>query len=63
MSEWIVELGDGNPHIKKMIPVIRCKYCMLFETGGDGDWGWCNNWDHKTSENGFCHDAKKKVTE
>lgn len=46
-----------------IVEVVRCKYCMLFETDGDGDWGWCNNWDHKTRETGFCHDVKKKVTE
>ena len=27
MAEWIVEIGDGNPHIKKMIPLVRCKDC------------------------------------
>lgn len=27
MAEWIVELGDGNIHIKKMMPLVRCKDC------------------------------------
>lgn len=27
MAEWIVELGDGNIHIKKMSPLVRCKDC------------------------------------
>ena len=27
MAEWIVELGDGNIHIKKMSPIVRCKDC------------------------------------
>lgn len=27
MSEWIVVLGDGNPHIKSMKELVRCKDC------------------------------------
>jgi len=44
-----------------VVPVVRCKDCLFFETGVDC--GWCNDWDHKTIENGFCHAVKKKVTE
>ena len=39
------------------VNVVWCKYCMWW------DWGWCNNWERGTDENGFCHDAKRKVTE
>ena len=27
MAEWIVEIVDGIPHIKTMIPLVRCKDC------------------------------------
>lgn len=31
MADWIVELGDGNIHIKKMSPLVRCKDCLYYE--------------------------------
>lgn len=31
MAEWIVELGDGNIHIKKMSPLVRCKDCKFYQ--------------------------------
>ena len=31
MAEWIVEIVDGNPHIKKMIPLVRCRDCKYFK--------------------------------
>ena len=33
MSEWIVEIVDGNPHIKKMIPLVRCRECFWHRGG------------------------------
>ena len=39
MAEWIVEIGDGSPHIKKMIPLVRCKNCKyyaIYELKHDG---------------------------
>lgn len=43
MAEWIVEIGDGNPHIKKMIPLVRCKDCKhntkLFNDQGRAQFG------------------------
>jgi len=27
MAEWIVEIGDGEPHIKIMEKLVRCKDC------------------------------------
>ena len=27
MAEWIVEIGDVNPHIKSMKELVRCKDC------------------------------------
>lgn len=37
MAEWIVEIVDGNPHIKKMIPLVRCKDCVHCPTEGEQD--------------------------
>lgn len=37
MSEWIVEIGDGNPHIKRMKELVRCKdckWCRLYQLFG-----------------------------
>ena len=31
MAEWIVEIVDGIPHIKNMIPLVRCKDCKYFK--------------------------------
>lgn len=36
MAEWIVELGDGNIHIKKMSPLVRCRDCKHFVVYYDG---------------------------
>ena len=36
MAEWIVEIGDGNLNIKKMIPLVRCKDCVHCPTEEDG---------------------------
>ncbi len=72
MKEYIVPIYDDSPNHDEIFvgyirenatEIVRCKYCKLFETGVDSDCGWCNNWDHKTGENGFYHDAEKKVTE
>lgn len=41
MAEWIVELGDGNIHIKKMSPIVRCKDCKFNLDDHCDNWsGW-----------------------
>lgn len=73
MAEWIVEIGDGNPHIKKMIPLVRCKECKHYELDSLANVNGiplivahqiCKRWGNgcKTDENGFCF-MGEKVTE
>ena len=73
MAEWIVEIGDGNPHIKKMIPLVRCKDCKHYELDSWASVNGiplivahqiCKRWGEgcKTDENGFCF-MGEKVTE
>lgn len=73
MAEWIVEIGDRNPHIKKMTELVRCKDCKYYELDS---WAKvngiplivahhiCKRWGEgcKTDENGFCF-MGEKVTE
>ena len=65
MAEWIVEIGDGNPHIKKMIPLIRCKDCKYFDPHGSGfkieGSGACTRVDNHvlTMKTGFCWVGEK----
>lgn len=37
MAEWIVEIRDGEPHIRKMTELVRCKDCkhkrMVMKSG------------------------------
>lgn len=67
MAEWIVEIGDGNPHIKKMIPLVRCKDCKHRKNGGlhrsEKD-GWTVVYDVPCNlgDDGFCSRGEK-VTE
>ena len=28
MAEWIIEIQDGFPNLKKMTPLVRCKDCV-----------------------------------
>ena len=44
MAEWIVELGDGNIHIKKMSPLVRCKDCKHLDINQYGV--WCHHFAH-----------------
>jgi len=37
MAEWIVELGDGFPEIKKMTELVRCKDCKHFFRDDNGN--------------------------
>lgn len=36
MAEWIVEIGDGNPHIRSIKELVRCEECKYrnWETNG-----------------------------
>lgn len=67
MAEWIVEIGDGNPHIKKMIPLVRCKDCIHRRKGGfsrsetDG-WTVTFTTPCDLGDEGFCSFGEK-VTE
>lgn len=45
-----------------VVPVIRCKDCRWFRTDGDSNWCAITGMDAE-DENGFCHEAEKKVTE
>ena len=67
MAEWIVEIGDGNPHIKKMIPLVRCKDCKHISCSErtlefTKQSGICGYWEDYTELDGFCYKGEK-VTE
>ena len=53
MAEWIVEIVDGIPHIKQMIPLVRCKDCKHWKNKHI-----CEAWGRfgtvETKENQFC---------
>ena len=67
MAEWIVEIVDGNPHIKKMIPLVRCKDCKYAHLTYDGQAKYCDQWetDEALYLDGdfYCAFGEKKVTE
>lgn len=71
MAEWIIELGD--PHIKSMKELVRCKDCKHYELDSWANVNGiplivahhiCKRWGEgcKTDENGFCF-MGEKVTE
>lgn len=63
MAEWIVELGDGNIHIKKMSPLVRCKDCKFWKHQG---WksGWCEQFNGAvTADDGYCFLGKRREAE
>lgn len=67
MSEWIVEIVDGMPHIKKMIPLVRCKDCnrknVLPDVYGIGTEAlYCHAIEHYVEHDFFCKYGEK-VTE
>ena len=64
MAEWIVEIVDGNPHIKKMIPLVRCKDCKhRYVDGTQVRFNVCDLTHNRVQSNDwFCADGEK-VTE
>ena len=64
MAEWIVEIGDGSPHIKKMIPLVRCKDC---KHGSPNEKYGCKCYHYKRYEvhemnpNDFCSRAERRA--
>lgn len=42
MAEWIIEIKDGFPNLKKMTPLVRCKDCK-------------HNSLNRVSGNAFCN--------
>lgn len=64
MSEWIVEIGDGNPHIKRMKELVRCKDCRYWEeltpADDNGHYGKCGDADCYSPEWWFCADGERR---
>lgn len=69
MAEWIVELGDGNIHIKKMSPLVRCRDCKNYHkaepTKGDiSNISYCTIEDEDLisfpNEDDFCSRGERK---
>ena len=69
MAEWIVEIGDGNPHIKKMIPLVRCKDCKWLDYCDTQEDAWTEEREYLCCREGFPVDLNdfcscgEKVTE
>ena len=70
MSEWIVEIGDGNPHIKSMKELVRCKDCKFYIKhsflGAIQKWceRLCNEFDRSmpiaTNDDDFCSYGERR---
>ena len=64
MSEWIVEIGDGNPHIKRMHELVRCKDCKRnADNGGLYPNGrtQCPIQEHYALlQDGYCHLGERR---
>ena len=58
MAEWIVEIVDGNPNIKKMIPLVRCKDCKHWNYDAIFKQGWCNGVER--SADFYCKDGERR---
>lgn len=66
MREWIVEIGDGNPHIKRMKELVRCKDCKHWFEGHGGSLqllGKCDYTERVTPKFQFCcYGERREVT-
>lgn len=64
MAEWIVDIGDGNPHIKRMEELVRCgecKYASFSVYLGETDIS-CENTEglfRNVPEDGYCYCGEK----
>lgn len=57
MAEWIIEIGDGNPIIKNMIPLVRCKDCKYWTSS---DCKWDEYQAKERTLDSFCSFGKRK---
>ena len=57
------ELKNGKVNIvaEWQGELVRCKDCK--RRYSDGHIQWCREWEHGTSENGYCHKADPQKSE
>lgn len=57
MAEWIIEIQDGFPNLKKMTPLVRCKDCVHHKNAPKTADVWCDRLDGLLPKDWFCADG------
>ena len=62
MSEWIIEVSDGVPNIKKMNQLVRCKDCTYWFNAEENEKGFviCPASGMEITEDDYCSYAERR---